>query len=320
MNIREYRYILEIARQGGISKAAAVLHISQPSLSGYLKNVEGRLGAKLFDFSGGRVYPTPMGDVYLEYAEQIVGIDAKMMETLEQIRQKRTGLVRIGITGTRSTYLTPLIMKACAEAYPGIELRIYENNTAALENMAVKQRSLDIILVNELPRGTELESRVLSYDQVLLAVPAALGRQLKRREESGRFPDWVDLGQLADFPFVLMRSGHRLRGEAEQLFRESGVAPAVRMETLRADTALAMTSAGMAACFIYDSYPPAYSDPDIMLFRVGTKSMTIPFTAAYLRDSLAFPPVRAVLDTVIQAVTEVCRENMEAFETSRKSR
>ena len=91
MDIKEYRYIYEIARHGSISRAASELHISQPSLSVYLKNVEGRLGIALFDTSAGSARPTPAGEVYLEHARQIIGIDSALMETLDGIKRRQVG-------------------------------------------------------------------------------------------------------------------------------------------------------------------------------------------------------------------------------------
>ncbi len=61
MELKEARYILAIAKHQSIGKAAESLYISQPSLSKYLKNLEERLGAPLFDRRENHYYPTYMG-------------------------------------------------------------------------------------------------------------------------------------------------------------------------------------------------------------------------------------------------------------------
>ena len=71
MELKEARYILAIAKHQSIGKAAESLYISQPSLSKYLKNLEERLGAPLFDRRENHYYPTYMGERYLYYAERI---------------------------------------------------------------------------------------------------------------------------------------------------------------------------------------------------------------------------------------------------------
>ena len=62
MELKEARYILAIAKHQSIGKAAESLYISQPSLSKYLKNLEERLGAPLFDRRENHYYPTYMGE------------------------------------------------------------------------------------------------------------------------------------------------------------------------------------------------------------------------------------------------------------------
>ena len=85
MDIKEYRYVYEIARQGGISRAARALFISQPSLSAYLKGLEGRLGVSLFEQADGKLHPTQAGRLYLEHAEQILALDKQLMESLDRL-------------------------------------------------------------------------------------------------------------------------------------------------------------------------------------------------------------------------------------------
>lgn len=304
MNIREYRYILEIARQGGISKAAAVLHISQPSLSAYLKNLENRLGTQLFYFSSGKVYPTPAGSVYLEYARQIVGLDDNMMETLDGFQHRRSGVIRLGITGGRSVYLTPNLLTACTREHPGIELRIQEHNSSALVDLICNQRRLEIILINGLPRSSGLVHQVLFQEQILLAVPTSIAHTLKPEIQPDHALPWIDLRQLAEVPFVLMRPGHRLRQMTEQLFTESAISPPILLETLYPSTAISLTKAGLAACLLYDSFLFEHHCPEVTFFRVGANPLFLSFVAAYFQESLAFPPVQAVLDCTIRTAKE----------------
>ncbi|MBO4887305.1 MAG: LysR family transcriptional regulator [Firmicutes bacterium] len=304
MNIKEYRYILEIARCGSISKAAAALHISQPSLSAYLKKVEDRLGASLFDITPGGICPTSLGTVYLEYANQIAGMDDKLMETLDSIQRQATGVVRVGITVTRSVSLVPIILSSCREEHPGIEVKIIEHNSATLEDMLINQRSVDIILLSESQNTSRLPHQLLSCEQVLLAVPRCFTEKLDPVNEAGHILPWVSLEQLRDIPFVLHKSGHRLRQISNRLFDEYGIYPNVLFETQNINTAFSVVKSGMAACFLYDSvlYGHSSFQEDVQLFRIGNQPIRIPVIAAYTEDSLRFPPVQAILDTIVRSI------------------
>ena len=88
MELKEARYILAIARQGSIGKAAESLFISQPSLSKYLKNLENQLGGPLFYRRDNCYTPTYMGERYLHYAEQIAAYGEQWDREYEDISHR----------------------------------------------------------------------------------------------------------------------------------------------------------------------------------------------------------------------------------------
>mgnify|MGYP002447487688 CR=1 FL=1 len=97
VNVRQALYIRTIAEEGGVTAAAKKLHISQPSLSKYLKNLEERLGAPLFSRHENRYYPTYMGERYLHYAEQIVACGDEWMQEYDDIAHRQRGRLNIAV-------------------------------------------------------------------------------------------------------------------------------------------------------------------------------------------------------------------------------
>lgn len=75
MEFRQFRYILKIAEEGTLSRAARKLYISQPSLSQMLTALERNIGAPLFDRGTKRLTPTAVGRLYLETARAIITLD-----------------------------------------------------------------------------------------------------------------------------------------------------------------------------------------------------------------------------------------------------
>ncbi len=108
MNDRQLRYILEIAREGGISQAAQKLYISQPSLSGLLAHVEKEIGAKLFDRSVTPIVPTYAGEKYIEAAEKILMTMEELQNLIGDIGQSRKGRMRVGCGPQHSPFIIPL--------------------------------------------------------------------------------------------------------------------------------------------------------------------------------------------------------------------
>ena len=103
MNLKEQLYICTLARCQTMTKAAEELFLTVPALSMFLSSLEKTLGAKLFRRTGKTLQPTPVGERYLYYAEQMLRLkeDFDRELTAEIGMQKQT--VRIGIqTGAPS--------------------------------------------------------------------------------------------------------------------------------------------------------------------------------------------------------------------------
>ena len=82
MKLREYEYMLAIAQEANMTRAAQRLYISQPALSKLLASVESELGVQLFLQENRRMIPTAAGKIYLENAEKILSLNHDMERTV----------------------------------------------------------------------------------------------------------------------------------------------------------------------------------------------------------------------------------------------
>ena len=95
MNIKDYRYIVEIAEQESISKAAAVLYITQSALTKFLQRIEEELGAPLFFRRGNRLALTEIGQYYVAKGRRIIELDYELELDISKI--KRTSISALAI-------------------------------------------------------------------------------------------------------------------------------------------------------------------------------------------------------------------------------
>src|SRR5512136_84770 len=84
LNYHHLRYFWVVAREGGLRKAADKLHVSQPSISEQLKELEEALGEALFRRSGRSKALTEAGQIAFRYAEEIFGLGAELMRAVKQ--------------------------------------------------------------------------------------------------------------------------------------------------------------------------------------------------------------------------------------------
>lgn len=299
MDIKEYRYVWEVAQQGGVSRAAKALYIAQPSLSAYLKNLESRLGVQLFEQVEGRLRPTCAGQMYLEHARQILAIDRALMEQLEGVRSGRAGLVRIGVAATRSCFILPGLLTAFRQRNPGVQVQVFEGISKELEEKAY-HREVDLVLLNRPFKEYDLDFTPLFEEETVVAVPAQYPVPAQPRG-AGKYPA-VEVKALEQLPFILLTPGQRLRQVADGLFLQAGVRPRVALETHSATTAYNLACTGLGACFSHDTLCGEQPDERVRVFSLAPQPILRQFVAAWPKSCPPAGPAAAILRTVVDCM------------------
>lgn len=104
MTFNDLRYIVVIAEENSITKAADKLYMTQPALSQYLKKVEKELGVLIFERTTTGVRPTAEGVQFLAFAKNVLNQEQDMKKQLQNLRGGDVGEVRLGFTGTIMPY------------------------------------------------------------------------------------------------------------------------------------------------------------------------------------------------------------------------
>ena len=225
MNVRQALYIRTIAEEKGVTAAAKKLHISQPSLSQMLRQIEEEAGTPLFERGTQVFHPTYAGERYLHAAEVILNTNEILENELREIRGEERGRLRLGISVQRSIQLLPKVLPEFTRLYPKVEFRLREAGSAHLEQM-VQSGQVDLALASVEPASPQLEYRLIHRERIgILTGP---GSPLAQRVPSGSS---IPLSEAMDAPFVTLRSGHSARIVQERLFREQGLHPQVFLET-----------------------------------------------------------------------------------------
>ncbi len=125
MELRVLRYFLAVAREENITKAAGLLHISQPSLSRQLIQMEGALGVKLFKRSKHRVILTDEGRLLRRRAQEIITLADKAENELAQGEDVVSGEISIGCGETKNMAYLSQKMVSFRQRYPEVTFEIH---------------------------------------------------------------------------------------------------------------------------------------------------------------------------------------------------
>lgn len=148
MEIRVLRYFLTVVREESITKAAEVLHITQPTLSRQLSQMEEEIGVKLFHRGTRKISLTNEGILLRRRAEEILQLVDKTEKELVEQEEQVEGRISIGCGETASVQLLAELFRSFREKYPRVNFDIF-TATADLVKEQMDRGLLDIGLLLE---------------------------------------------------------------------------------------------------------------------------------------------------------------------------
>lgn len=257
MNFLSFEYFKVLCEHRNFTKAAKSLYISQQSLSSHIASLEKELGVALFD----RTTPlklTHAGRVFEEYVTGFLAERDEMLKKIGDIRDSRTGEIRIGISHTRGKIFLPHILPLFTSKYPSVRLTVLEGNNQELSD-AMRSGQIDL-MIDRLPfRIEDVETEELGLEHILLILPDAIlekhfgarkGKVLERIAATGSLKD------LKDCPFLLNKEGNTVRSISDRLFSEDGFRPEIAFETENIETLLALARQNLGITFYPQMFIP----------------------------------------------------------------
>jgi DNA-binding transcriptional LysR family regulator len=150
LSLVHLKVLAAVARHGSVTEAAKQLHYSQPSVSHHLSRLEAVTGVKFVQRIGRGIRLTPEGQLLANRAAEIMGrVDAATNELAAQVGLQ-AGLVRLAANASTLSTLVPAAAAALAEAYPGLQLSLYERHPVEALRM-LRHGEIDVALVFRRP-------------------------------------------------------------------------------------------------------------------------------------------------------------------------
>src|ERR1700757_633161 len=172
MNLQELRYLVALAEHRHFGRAAEACHVSQPTLSSQIRKLEDELGVTLLERTNKRVDLTPVGSQILVHAQEALSQAAQMEAVARASRDPLVGSLKLGAIPTLAPYLMPLILKPIRQAYPGLIIELWEDQTRALI-AGLRNHRLDAALLATAPEVPEVTEIKLFDEPLLAALPSA---------------------------------------------------------------------------------------------------------------------------------------------------
>jgi DNA-binding transcriptional LysR family regulator len=260
LNLDHLRTLVSAVDLGTFSAAAAALHLSQPTVSLHIAELEQRLHVRLLLRGSGGVKPTSAGDLLVQRAR---GLLRDAQETIEALRRHAAGVsgrVRVGANTSVLTFLLPEVLRSMEQQHPDIDidLRIV-GSFDALADLA--RGNLDVAFVGTPAVPDDLVVRRWRRDPMLAFMP-----------ESWNPPARVTPKWLADQPLIANDATTLLYRQTVEWFASAGITPVARIELNYTEAMKSLVAAGYGAAIL----PAEGASADQTLPGIRTAALSPP--------------------------------------------
>lgn len=211
MTIRHLKIFNEVADAGGMSMAAKRLHISQPTVSQAIAELEKHYGVKLFERLSQKIYLTGEGELMLSFSRHILDSFTQMEKALDDAAKKAS--LRIGCSVSVGTCLIHDILDEAAKRMPECEISVLVANSSDIEQN-ILNNEVDLGIVEGILKSRDLITTPVYEDE--LVVVCGKNHALAHEKK-------VTLDMLQGQDYISRESGSRERNQIEKIFEDYGI-------------------------------------------------------------------------------------------------
>ncbi|CAI0821987.1 transcriptional regulator CynR [Serratia liquefaciens] len=255
MLLRHIRYFLAVAEQGNFTRAAEALHVSQPTLSQQIKQLEENLGTPLFDRSGRTVRLTDAGMAWMRYARLALQDLEAGTRAIHDVATLERGNLRLAMTPTFTAYLVGPVIDAFYRQYPGVSVSIHEMTQDRIEALLAEDR-LDVGIAFSQAQSVDIVAEELFTESLNMMVGAQHPLVQQREPLSAQV--------FEQQPLVLLSEDFATRQFIDDYCRRQGIRPRVAMEANAIGAIIEIVRRGQLATLL----PAAVAQENLQLHPV----------------------------------------------------
>lgn len=297
MDTRQIEYVLAIAEEKNMTRAAQKLYISQPTLSQALAKLEQEIGQPLFVRNHNEMLPTAAGVDYIYTGTQILKLKRQLYRKLQN--HSAQNLLTIGVS---SHWAATMISHVLAEFQgksseeketAGLSLKILNESPSSLREKIWK-KTLDLAIITAEIPGQQPGAEVLYREEILLAVPQTYDSLSVSEDGSAEhIAAWLQEHAL---PFILAEGETALRKISDDYLLSLGVVPDIVCEMRDMADALLMCADGIGLTFL----PESRKNPDLPVRYYSLSPQLYRYQILLLQSGILQenPVCRSFLDTM----------------------
>ncbi len=295
LNLNQLRVFYHAAKNLNYTVAASELFITQPAVTFQVKSFEEYCDLKLFKKKGRRVYLTDEGKTLYEYAERIFQYEKEIENAIDEMRELKRGVLRLGTTKAYARYFMPLMITSFRQKFPNIKIQLNEGSSTDMIYSLVDFK-IDVAVIAKALDHSEVNFFPFSREEMALIV--APDHHLARKKE-------VSLEELAKELFIMKENGSGTRKLVEELFANAKCTPNILMETSNTEFIKQLVHRGEGVSFLVkEAVAAELKNKNLVEVPLKGHKILLDVSIAYLKRQVLSPPARAFVDTLTKLRSE----------------
>ncbi len=291
LNFNQFRVFYSVAKHLNYTRAAAELFISQPAVTAQMKAFEEYCGFKVFKKRGRKNWLTDEGRALLEYASKIFGLEKDIESAIDDMRQLKRGVLRIGTTKAYARYFMPLMLSTFHGKFPDIKIELNEGSSHDMA-LSLLQFKNEVAVI---AKTGDIEGlRYIPFSQEEMVLIAAPGHPLARRKA-------INFKMLAAVPFIMKDRGSGTRRLVDDLFEQNACEPDILMEVSNSEFIKELVHRGDGvSLLVRESAAAEIAEGKLAAIPIKDEEPYLDVSICYLADQHLSPSAKAFVTTLKQ--------------------
>ncbi len=242
MTLDQLRYFQAVCKYDGVSRAAEVLNISQPSVSNAIANLEKEFNVELFTRHRKRLQLTEEGRILFELAEKLLLQADDTVRTMRELGSNNK-VLRLGVPPMIGTLVLPVLYREHFMKHPQLKVRIFEDDTSGLKRLLAENQIDMAFLPHTHSFGSDLCAQPLTELQNVCCV---------HKEHHLAANSSIRLQDLQGEPLVLFKNSFFQTERIMNNFSKLSITPNVLLDTAQLPIVQNMIANNMAVGFMFE--------------------------------------------------------------------
>ncbi|MCY1150894.1 MAG: LysR family transcriptional regulator [Sphaerochaetaceae bacterium] len=290
------QYILEVAKCGGITKAAKNLYITPSALSKFILAKEKDLNVTLFAREGKKFVLTYAGERYVEMLEKLNNYQNEIDNEMLRLASMYMGRLRIGFQMSLATIVINNVLPEFQKVFPSMQIMLEEGSSNELFQL-LNTRQLDVVLSLSKDNNPNFSYFNIKEGNILLVLPKNDPLLAKAIKKEGFPYPWIDITNCREQRCVLLSQGQFFRQITDQVYKKCDMVLNQNVQVKRTKSALLCVSNNMGITINCDLFVKFHKFEDkVDLLSFGEEQLKNNLSLVYQNNTMLLKEITALSD------------------------